>query len=370
MKIFAKTSFLLMAFSLVACTPKDPQKKTTPNDIEPDEPVEHKVELQEKGPPPALPVWAKFPPKSSSEGEVVAAVQTLSLQVGPDRQIKIRPPYKIYQTDVLREEGGNVMMPVRVVRDNFWLLGLLEMYQVEVKVPGGTVLYDGPKGVEVGFVSIPIAAQVKKVENDWAQITHEMNTQCSPVFLKVWVKKSSLMATAGAPVPFPAKYDKSAPKNELRKDAALFDIFSTISKDTSVIQLPMCNVETQVLMTGTSSGKRTQIMFKPTPQGPFAVLGWMDKDTAAGKLFSSCTCGTPPPPPRTPVVVELQYDYKTRLPLPLFLEPNTESTAVGMVEATAVKRVVKSMKNPEFGQLEIEDGLTFFVPYHANYYEP
>jgi hypothetical protein len=367
MKTFPIILLTLAAFALVAC-PKEPSKKPVKDDTGED-PVETRVEVPEKGPPPPLPQWVKFPQKNDKT-EVKPAVQTLSLLVAPEVRVKIRPPYKIFQTGVLVEFDGQVMMPVRVARENFWLNGHLDMYQIEVTLPGGTVLYDGAKGAEVGFVSAPILTQVKSIEGEWAQVSHEMNSSCSPVFLKVWVKKTSLLAESKGVVPFPAKYEKPTQKTELRRDAALFDIYSTNNKDVSVIQLPMCNNEEQVLLTGTTSGKRTQIMFKPSPKGPLAILGWMDKDIAKGLQYSACTCGNPSGPSKSSPVLDISYDYKTRLPLPLFLTDDQGATPVGVVEATSVKRVVKNIKVPEFGKLEIEEGITFFVPYHENYYEP
>jgi hypothetical protein len=79
-----------------------------------DTPQPVKEEIPEKGPPPPLPAWAKFPARGASEVEVKSAVQTLSLLIAPDVRVKVRPPYKVFQTGVLRDEGGNVMMPVRV----------------------------------------------------------------------------------------------------------------------------------------------------------------------------------------------------------------------------------------------------------------
>ncbi len=369
MKTFQKIIFAMAALAFVACTPKDPGKKPVKENTE-DNPVENKVEVAEKGPPPPLPTWVKFPMKNDKDPEVKAAVQTLSLLVAPEQRIKIRPPYRIFQTGVLIEVAGQVMMPVRVARDNFWVMGHLDMYQVEVTLAGGTLLYDTPKGSEVGFVSAPIVAQVKEIKDDWALVSHEMNSGCSPAFLKVWVKKTSLLAESKGTVPFPAKYDKGAPKTELRKDAALFEIFGSNNKDTSVIQLPMCNFESQVLLTGSTSGKRTVILFKPTPTGPFAILGWMDKEIAKGNQYSACTCGNPGSGQKAPPVIDISYDYKTRLALPLFLTPDQTAAPVGQIDATSVKRIVQNLKNPTFGQLEIEEGVTFFVPYHENYFEP
>jgi len=357
------------ALAFCACTPKDPGKKPV-KDNAGDDPVEQNVEIAEKGPPPPLPGWAKFPLKNDKDVEVKSAVQTLSLLVAPENRIKIRPPYRIFQTGVLTEVDGQVMMPVRVARDNFWVIGHLDMYQVEVTLAGGTLLYDAPKGVEVGFVSSAIVAQVKEIKDDWALVSHEMNTSCSPVFLKVWVKKTALLSEAKGAVPFPAKYDKGAPKTELRRDAALFDIFGSNTKEVSVIQLPMCNSETQVLMTGTTSGKRSQILFKPTPTGPFAILGWMDKDIAKGNQYSACTCGNPSSGSKSAPVMDFTYDYKTRLTMPLYLAPDQNAAPVGSIEATSVKRIVQNLKNPTFGQLEIEEGITFFVPYHVDFFEP
>jgi len=367
MKTFPIILLTLVAFTLVAC-PKEPTKKPVQKNGE--DPVENRVEVPDKGPPPPLPQWVKFPQKNDKDHEVKAAVQTLSLLVGPEVRVKVRPPYRIFQTGVLVELDGQVMMPVRVARANFWLNGHMDMYQIEVTIPSGTLLYDGAKGAEVGFVSAPILAQVKSIDGEWAQVSHEMNSSCSPVFLKVWVKKSSLLAEGKGVVPFPPKYDKPAQKTELRRDAALFDIYSSNKLDVSVIQLPMCNNESQVLLTGTTTGKRTQIMFKPTPTGPLAVLGWMDKDIAKGLQYSACTCGIPSGPSKSSPVIDISYDYKTRLPLPLYLTDDQGAVPVGMVEATPVKRVVKNPKDPAFGKLEIEEGITFFVPYHENYYEP
>lgn len=368
MKKFPIVLLTLAAFTLVAC-PKEPSKKPVKDGTDED-PVEQKVEVPEKGPPPPLPQWVKFPVKNDKDTEVKAAVQTLSLLVAPETRVKIRPPYRIFQTGVLVDVEGQVMMPVRVARDNFWLFGHLDMYQIEVTIPGGTVLHDAPKGVEVGFVSAPIVAQVKEIKDDWAMVSYEMNATCSPVFLKVWVKKSALLAEAKGTVPFPSKYEKPAQKTELRKDAALFDIFSTTGKDVSVIQLPMCNNESQVLLTGATSGKRTSVLFKPTPQGPLAILGWMDKEIAKGLQYSACTCGNPGGTSKSASVIDISYDYKTRLPLPLFLTADQGATPIGVVEATSVKHIVQNLKVPAFGKLDIEDGVTFFVPYHENYFEP
>jgi len=369
MKKLQKITFTLAALAFVACTPKDPGKRPV-KDNNNESPVENRVEVPEKGPPPPLPGWAKFPMKNDKDVEVKAAVQTLSLLVAPEKRIKMRPPYRVFQTGVLVEIDGQVMMPVRVARDNFWVMGHLDMYQVEVSLAGGTLLFDSPKGTEVGFVSSPITATVKEIKDDWALISHEMNSNCSPVFLKVWVKKTSLLAESKGIVAFPAKYDKSAPKKELRKDAALFEIFGTAAKDETIIQLPMCNAETQVLMTGSTSGKRTQVMFKPTPTGPFAIIGWMDKEIAKGNQYSACTCGNPGSTSKSSSAIDVPYDYKTRLALPLYLTPDQNAAPIGSIEATAVKRIVQNLKNPTFGQLEIEDGITFFVPYHVDFFEP
>ena len=368
MKTFQVILFTMVSLAFVACTPKGPGKKPVKNND--DDPVEQKVEIAEKGPPPPLPTWVKFPIKNDKDPEIKAAVQTLSLLVAPDRRIKVRPPYRIFQIGALVDVAGQVMMPVRVVRDNFWVMGHLDMYQVEVSLAGGTLLFDSPKGTEVGFVSVPIVATVKEIKDDWALVSHEMNSGCSPAFLKVWVKKTDLLAESKGTVAFPAKYDKGAPKKELRRDAALFEIFGTSTKDTTIIQLPMCNVENQVLMVGTSSGKRTTIFFKPSPTGSFAILGWMDKEIATGKLISSCTCGNPGSTQKAPPVFDISYDYKTRLALPLYLTPDQTAAPIGRVDATSVKRIVQNLKNPGFGQLEIEEGITFFVPYHENFFEP
>ncbi len=364
--------FVMTGFAFLSCTPKNGTKMPVNDDHE-DNPQPVKEEIPEKGPPPPLPAWAKFPTRGADEVEVKPAVQTLNLLVGPDVRVKVRPPYKVFQTGVLREENGNVMMPVRVTRSNFELVGLVDMFQVEVAIPGGTLLYDAPgKGTEVGFISSPIRVRVDKIDGDWAQITHELNSSCSPVYLKVWVKKNAIMTEAKGTVPFPPKYDKNAPKKELRKDAALFEIYGTAKSETSVISLPMCNQESQVLMTGTTSGARTQIFFKPTPTGPFAILGWMDKEIASGKLYSACTCGNTSDSGKSGMVADLQYDYKVRIRLPLYLSPDKNATPVGAVEIGQIKRIVQFLKNPEFGKLEIEEGLgtEFFVPYHENYYEP
>lgn len=361
----------MLGFACIACTGKNNPKTTVQEDHD-DTPPPVKEEIPEKGPPPPLPAWAKFPVHGAGEVEVKSGVQTLNLMVAPDVRVKVRPPYKVFQTGVLREENGAVMMPVRVTRANFELVGLVDMYQVEVAIPGGTTLYDAPKGAEVGFIASPIRVQVKEIKDDWALISHELNSECSPTFLKVWVKKNAIMTDAKGNVPFPAKYDKGAPKKELRKDAALFEIFGTIKSETSLIQLPMCNQENQVLMTGSTSGGRTQIFFKPTPAGPFAILGWMDKEIASGKLYSACTCGNSSSSGGSGMVADLQYDYKARIRLPLYLAPDKNAAPVGAVEIGQIKRIVQYLKNPEFGKLEIEEGLgtEFFVPYHENYFEP
>lgn len=364
--------FTLLGFLFLSCTPKNGSKTIVQEKDDEDISTPIKEEIPEKGPPPPLPAWAKFPKRGTNEMEVKSTVQTLSILVKPDVRVKVRPPYKVFQTDALREEGGNVMMPVRVSRSNFEIVGLVDMYQVDVAVPGGTFIYDAPKGVEVGFISSPIRVQVKEVKDDWALISHELNSDCSPNFLKVWIKKSAIMVQTQGVVPFPAKYDKGAPKKELRKDAALFEVFGTTKSETSLIQLPMCNQEGQVLMTGKTSGNRTEIFFKPTPTGPFAVLGWMDKEIASGKLYSTCTCGNTTNSTTSTKIPDLQYDYKVRIRLPLYLAPDKQTEPVGAVEMGQVKRVSKYFKNPEFGRLEIEEGLgvEFFVPYHENYYEP
>ncbi len=105
--------FAMLSFVFWACTPKN-GSKTVVQEEHDDTPQPVKEEIPEKGPPPPLPAWAKFPARGASEVEVKSAVQTLSLLIAPDVRVKVRPPYKVFQTGVLRDEGGNVMMPVRV----------------------------------------------------------------------------------------------------------------------------------------------------------------------------------------------------------------------------------------------------------------
>ncbi len=369
MKILQITTLALLATYVLACTPKSPTRTVEKDPFEGDL-VEKEVAVEEKGPPPPLPTWVKFPTKPEQEVEIKAAVQTLSLLMPNGTRVKLRPPYQIFQAGNLQDVEGQVMMPVRVVRDKYWLLGKLDMYQVEVFIPGGTLLHDGPNGTEVGFVSSPIIAQVKEIQGDWASVTHELNAKCSPLFLKVWVRKNALMSTNRSTVPFPAKYTKGIPNTPLRNDAALFDVFPTATKNENILQLPMCNVENQVLMVGRTQRGRTQFFFKPAPDGAFAIQGWIDKQFADGGLISTCTCGIPPAPPRTPASIELEYTYETRLTLPLYMSADKDEMPVGVLEATPVKRVIKNFRDQTFGQVEIEDGMTFFIPFHDNYYLP
>ncbi|MBU1240045.1 hypothetical protein KJ865_10080, partial [Myxococcota bacterium] len=329
--------------------------------------------VKKKGEPPALPAWAKMPQKTLNVPRIDSKVKTLSLALDEGLRVKIKPPYTIYQIAPLKDTAAGVMMPVRVEKKDFWFNGTLDMFQVSVKLGGGANIYDTPKGVVVGFVSSPIEVMIKKINGEWAYISHEMHAKCSPVYLKGWVHKKFLLGNMKSNVAFPWRFTKKLPTRQLNTDAPLFEVYARSRGGDFVLQLPMCDDNSQVILVNKvvrSAKGRTRVFFKPTKTAPFAILGYMRADIAQGATKGSCTCKTTMPQTNTYGTSVIERDYTIRTDLPLYLTPDETQKPVGVIHKVGVQKVSQYYKNGKFAVIEIEYGLTLYAPYHADYFFP
>ncbi|MGM0595618.1 MAG: hypothetical protein ACQES9_01130 [Myxococcota bacterium] len=384
MKIKILFTFILLFTLILSCQPDPPknpdkekkdQDQQTTEGIDPDEEA-----LLKKGDPPPLPEWALTPTKKKSIGRIQPKSKVVSLQLENGERINFNPPFQIHQIGNLKETDNGVVMPVRIERGKYWLRGDIDTFQIKINLSAGTNLYDKPKGVLAGFVSSPIIVQIKKVKKDWVRISHKLNEKCSPVFLKVWVKKSALLKTMKKNVKYPAVFSKKLPSRQLNLDAPLFSVYGRRrsgknSSDDIILQLPMCNDQDQVILVKKRiRGKkgRTRVYFKPSKDAKFMVRGWMDKEMATGQEKGSCNCRTQIPESKSSGSFSAtgSLDYKTRRPLPLFATPKTISKPIGMIMPSPIVKASQYYKNEKFAVIEIEPDLKLYTPWHDDYFFP
>ncbi|MBN2723393.1 MAG: hypothetical protein JXR95_04915 [Deltaproteobacteria bacterium] len=327
----------------------------------------------EKGPPPALPEWTLIPSKTASLGEVKSKVTNLSLAISDTKKIRIAPPYKIFQTGSLKEVNNIVIIPVRVEKDNIWLEGNLDMFQVQVKLPAGTTLRDTPKGVPVVFFADVADIIVKSVKDGWVQVSYEMNSKCSPSHLKGWLKKEDLMKESKGKVAFPWNFSKNLPDGTLPHTTPLFDIYSRSRGGESIVLLPLCKSTAQIIKVAKKiygNKGRTKVFFKPSADSTVAVMGWIEKSAAKSSIKGDCTCKTDMPKENRVGKAELDMEYKTRTVLPVYSTPDVKTKPIGMLNPSPIRKYMKYYKNEKFAIIEIDEGTKLFVPFHDNYFYP
>ena len=335
-------------------------------------PIDESVE--EKGPPPPLPGWARMPHKKQAFQKIRARTETLRLVFDDMSEMRIPKPYEIYQVGDLTELEDEVVMPVRVEHGNYWVRGYLDTNQIEIWIPGGTTLYDKARGTEVGFVADKIPVTVKKVQGDWIQVSYEMNKKCSPTELVVWVSKKALMKHHSGRVSLPAKYRK-VPKKRLPNDLPLFEIYGRRRGSDFVVQVPLCHVEDQIIAAGARSGRRVRVYFRPSPNSPLVIMGWADRDVASDNPpRGSCSCGEMEERHSSAPPVEESDVYKVRITLPLYLKPDKKAKPVGAISPGSIpKGAVKDIIHKGWGKIFLGDSFrmkAFYVPYHENYFLP
>ncbi|MDA3864176.1 MAG: hypothetical protein PF689_09965, partial [Deltaproteobacteria bacterium] len=168
MKIKILFTFTLLFTLALGCQPeppKNPDKGKNNQDQQTSEVTDPEGDaLLKKGDPPPLPEWALTPTKKKSIALIQPERKVVSLQLENGQRINFKPPFQIHQIGNLQETDNGVVMPVRIERGKYWLRGTIDTFQIKINLSGGTNLYDKPKGVLVGFVSSPIAVQIKKVK--------------------------------------------------------------------------------------------------------------------------------------------------------------------------------------------------------------
>ncbi|MBU1222096.1 hypothetical protein KKF34_18435 [Myxococcota bacterium] len=362
----------VLLFVFTACNGKEkstpektPEKTDTTDDV--------KDEKVEKGPPPALPSWALVPQKGDSMGEVQAKSTSLSLQVSPEVKVRIEMPFKIYQVGNLLEENGAVAMPVRVETGNYWLNGTLDMMQVEIRVPAGTILRDDPKGVPVAFFEEATLVQIKELKDGWLEVSHEMNTKCSPSHLKGWLKKEDLLKVATGKAKVPGNFAPMGGAKNLPHTVPMFDVHSRATGGEKILYLPLCKGDEQVILVPKGIwGKkgRTRVYFKPTKTSPVTVVGWVEKASTDEKAKGDCTCRTNLPKTHKVGKAEIDSIYATRTLLPLYAGPDAKSKPIGVLTQGKIVNYMKYYRNAKFAVVEIINGVKLYTPFHDNYFFP